>query len=55
MYERAADVLDRLQRREGSLKVIVFSKKNSSDSLSFRKRVYAVAAETIKCELQRVE
>ena len=49
VYRRAAEVLDRLEGRKGSLKSIIFSKKNK-DTLTLRKRVYAVAAETLKCE-----
>ena len=49
VYRRAAEVLDRLQGREGSLKSIVFSRR-SKETVTFRKKVYAVAAETLKCE-----
>ena len=47
VYRRAATVLTRLRRRKGSLKSIIFS-KNFDDSISFRKKVYAIAAETVK-------
>ena len=49
VYKRAAETLDRLRGREGSLKSIVFSSK-TRDTVSFRKQVYAVAAETLKCK-----
>ena len=49
VYRRAAEVLDRLQGREGSLKSIIFN-KGSKETVTFRKKVYAVAAETLKCE-----
>lgn len=48
VYKRAAQALDKLQKRKGSLKSIIFGKR-SRETLSFRKRVYAVAAETLKC------
>lgn len=47
LYKRAAQTLDKLQGREGSLKSIIFDKKNR-DSIAFRKRVYALVAETLK-------
>jgi len=49
VYKRAAEVLEKLQRRKGSLKSLVFSKKLNGP-VSFRKQVYAVAAETLKCK-----
>ena len=47
VYKRAALVLKRLQRKEGSLKSLVFSTK-SNDVISFRKQIYAIVAETLK-------
>ena len=50
VYKRAAEALDELCGKRGSLKYIIFSKKKSG-SLAFRKRVYAVAIETVKRKL----
>ena len=50
VYKRAAEALDELRGKRGSLKYIIFN-KNKSDTLTFRKRVYAVAVETLKRKL----
>jgi putative methyltransferase len=47
VYNRAAEALDELRGKRGSLKYIIFN-NNKSDTLTFRKRVYAVAVETLK-------
>lgn len=47
VYKSAAEVLRKLQQRKGSLKSLVFGKKWNGP-VSFRKQVYAVAAETLK-------
>ena len=53
IYKRASQTLDKLQGREGSLKSIIFNKK-TRDTISFRKRVYALVAETLKREFYNV-
>ena len=53
IYKRASQTLDKLQAREGSLKSIIFNKK-TRDTISFRKRVYALVAETLKREFYNV-
>ena len=50
VYNRAAEALDELRGKRGSLKYIIFN-NNKSDTLTFRKRVYAVAVETLKRKL----
>ena len=49
VYKRAAEALGKLCEKRGSLKYIIFS-KTLGEPLTFRKRVYAVAIETLKCE-----
>ena len=53
IYKRASQTLDKLQGRKGSLKSIIFNKK-TRDTISFRKRVYALVAETLKREFCNV-
>lgn len=49
VYKRAAEALDKLHGKRGSLKYIIFNKEKK-DTLTFRKRVYALAIETLKRE-----
>ena len=49
VYKEAAKALSKLQERCGSLKYIIFNRRPCR-TLTFRKRVYAVAVETLKRE-----
>ena len=48
-YREAALVLKRLKQKKGSLKSLVFSTGKKS-SLSYRKKLYALTVQTLKCE-----
>ena len=47
VYRSAADILNKLERKQGSLKSLVFSKK-LDHAVGYRKQVYALVAETLK-------
>ena len=48
-YREAALVLKRLKQKKGSLKSLVFS-TGKRNSLSYRKKLYALTLQTLKCE-----
>ena len=48
-YKRAGNVLKDLERREGSLKSIVFT--SQSIDLRTKKKLYALLCKTLKCKL----
>ena len=51
-YSEAAEVLRKLEKKKGSLKSLVFNQPHASSTSTTggRKKVYALVAQTLKCE-----
>ena len=53
VYKEAAEVLRKLEKKQGSLKSLVFNQPHahSASTTGRRKKVYALVAQTLKCEI----
>ena len=49
-YREAAFILKRLEKRKGSLKSLIFPARKRTACISYRKKLYALTSQTLKCE-----